>query len=113
MKYFTKNDNYIKLIPVKYADIEDLDHLLEDESKKRLTDKERLNIELKIFKDEIKKNKYVFELIENRKLLRVELNKVRNHDAYYTAVFDNNIKVKCSTDLFYACKNQDIKFITL
>lgn len=113
MKHYTENNNYVKLIPKRYKNIENLNDLLEDESRKRLTEKERLNIELELFKEEIKKNKYVFELIQNKKLVRVEIIHVRNHDPYYTAVFDNNIKIKCSENLFNVCKDKEVQFITI
>jgi len=113
MKQCTENGNYIKLIPIRYKDIENLNDLLEDESRKRLTEKERLNLELELFKTEIRENKYVFELIQSSKLIGVQIIRVRNNDPYYTAVFDNNIKVKCSENLFNICKDREELFITL
>lgn len=100
MKYTNNNGEHIKTIPKRYGEVENLESLFIDLSKKRLTPEERQNIELHIFINELGDHN-VKELISDKEFTHAESVCVRNDQDYFVGVFDG-VKVKCKSALFYS-----------
>ena len=96
------DDNHIKTIPKKYADIFGEKHII-NPRKKRLTKEERFELEVSLFEMDLHMNHpYAYQLIK-----RSAANFVRkvttNRDQYYELVYKNNFSVKVPIDMYRLC----------
>lgn len=108
MKLYHKK-YYIKLIPDKFQELENITDYLEEEDKKRLTTREYQNIKAAILRQRVSKvllpvlktsDPLVLEQIKDA--LPVKTYKVTTNDeqVYYVVEFDNRVKVRCSEAIF-------------
>jgi hypothetical protein len=95
-----------KNIPKRYESFFN-PQLMEDWTKKRLTKKERLNLEFEYVKSNL--SKYELEFIGNSKPVSVNAVQTRNDVCYYIIVLDNNKDVRCDASVFKYVNSGTIK----
>ncbi len=99
------NNHYIKLIPEKFGELENVADFIEEEHKKRLTQKERSSLTSALFEQRVtrflvngieKNEPLVFEQIQQAKPVKTYKVTTNDHQVYYLVEFDNKVKVRCS-----------------
>lgn len=104
MKLFYKK-YYVKLIPDKFQELENITDYLEDEHEKRLSRRERKNIEAAILRQRVarvllpvlqKSDPLVLEQIKDAVPVKAFLVTTNDDQRYYVVEFDNRTRVRCS-----------------
>lgn len=98
--------SHIKTIPVKYIDY--IKKIQIDDSKKRLTLKERFLIEHELFLDSIKSTeKYIYELIFNSKPVKTYIVHINSGGERYELEYENGVRIKIKKDLHLYFEEKD------
>ena len=99
------NNHYVKLIPEKFQEIENVTDYLENEFEKRLTKSERESLTAALFEQRVKRllirrikqnEPLVYEQIQHAKPVATYKVSTNDHQVYYVVEFDNKTKVRCS-----------------
>ena len=86
MRVKNVKDTAEKIIPEKYESVF-RDNLMIDWSKKRLTEKERLNLEVEFQKSKL--DHFYRTEVQDAKVLHIDKVRFRNGDEIYVAILDN------------------------
>ena len=99
------NNQYVKLIPEKFDEIENITDFIENEFEKRLSKTERENLTAALFQQRVKrllihrikqKEPLVYEQIQHARPIKTFKVTTNDHQVYYVVEFDNKVKVRCS-----------------
>lgn len=112
LKHQGKN---LKIIPEKFAKVENITEFLEDEDKRRLTEVERQNLEDALFIQEYEiylrqivalKDKEMYEKVKNSKPAYAVKIKMKGGKTNFVIRTTNNISLRCPKSLYLLCKEK-------
>lgn len=102
MKVFNSNGEHVKTVPQKYEGL-NLKERFENATKKRLSDEERLELEVELLL--LSLTKYEREYVADSKMTGAGIVKSKHGDDYYVAIFDGK-RVKCGKEIYILSKEK-------